>query len=383
MNNGLTWPTSVMTGAAAKYARAMASVLESPENFFFMSYLTVLGHVIARRVCLEGEIGTSPRMYTVLLGESADARKSTAITKTIDFFASTVPPETLNMVLGVGSAEGLARAFAENPSVLLVIDELKALIQKMKIESSVLLPCICTLFDSNRFQSLTKNHTIKIDRGELALLAASTLDSYQHMFTQQFTDIGLLNRLFVIVGNSNRKFAIPQRLPIAVYTGLQRDLRLTLDLVERLNQVGGTPYHMMITPGARKLFDDWYFSQENSIFDKRVDSCGHRLLMLLALNNLKEAITEDVTRQTITLLRYQVDARRQVDPIDADTKVAALEERVRRVLLNDNLTKSELAQRCHRRRVGIWVWNQALSNLINAGEVEFDGKKRVYKKVAN
>lgn len=378
---GLAWPESVMTGAAARYARAMAAVLESPENFLFMSYLTVLGHVAAKRVCLDSELGISPRLYTVLLGQSADARKSTAITKTIDFFASTLPPKTLNLVLGVGSAEGLARTFAGNSSVLLVIDELKALIQKMKIESSVLLPCICTLFDSTRFQSLTKHHTIKIDNGALAMLAASTLDSYQHMFTQQFTDIGLLNRLFVVVGNSNRKFPIPIRLSAPAYVELQQDLRLAVGVLDRLNQVGGTPYSMRITPEAMQLFSDWYFSQENSLFDKRVDSYGHRLLILMALNNLSELVTLDIAKQTIELLRYQVNARRLADPIDADTKIAKLEENVRRALEDNNMTKAQLAQRCNRRRVGIFIWNKALDNLIKSGEVEYDTTERVYKKI--
>jgi hypothetical protein len=373
------WPQSVMTGAAAKYAKAMATALEPSENFLFMAYLTVLGHVAANRIRLESELNIAPRLYTVLLGESADARKSTAITKTLDFFIDTLPLGTLNTVLGAGSAEGLARAFSSNNSVLMVIDELKALIQKMKIESSVLLPFVCTLFDSARFQSLTKTHSIKIENGALALLAASTLDSYQHMFTQQFTDIGLLNRLFVVIGNSDRKFPVPIQLPAEVYAELQMELRRVISLVDRLNRIGGTPYVMPITPMARKIFADWYFSQENSIFDKRIDTFGHRLMLLIALNDESDMVTESAARKTVALLRYQVRARRQADPIDADSKIAKLEENIRRVLEGNPLSKERLAQRCNKRRVGIWIWNQSLSNLIKSGEVEYDSVERVYK----
>jgi hypothetical protein len=102
-------------------------------------------------------------------------------------------------------------------------------------------------------------------------------------------------------------------------------------------------------------------------------------MLLIALNDESDMVTESAARKTVALLRYQVRARRQADPIDADSKIAKLEENIRRVLEGNPLSKERLAQRCNKRRVGIWIWNQSLSNLIKSGEVEYDSVERVYK----
>ena len=49
-----------------------------------MSYLTCLGTVLSRRLTLSTEIRPQPRLYSLLLGQSADERKSTSLEKTIE-----------------------------------------------------------------------------------------------------------------------------------------------------------------------------------------------------------------------------------------------------------------------------------------------------------
>jgi hypothetical protein len=133
------------------------------------------------------------------------------------------------LILGVGSAEGLAKAFtAEKPQVILMLYELKALVQKCKIDGSVLLPCINTLFEANRFHSLTKSHDIKIDDAQLCLLTAFSLDTYAHMFTGQFLHIGFLHRLFIVIGSAGRRFSIPKLIPEDVKGPLREDLQAVM-----------------------------------------------------------------------------------------------------------------------------------------------------------
>ena len=117
-----------MAGAAAKFSKTYSAYLETPESFLYMNYLTVLGHVISSQITLHSEINPETRFYMVNLGESADSRKSTAILKTTKFFSGILDSEAIHEVLGVGSAEGLAKAFKRNHRVLLVADELNALI---------------------------------------------------------------------------------------------------------------------------------------------------------------------------------------------------------------------------------------------------------------
>jgi hypothetical protein len=374
---GLVWPAWVMDGAAGTFAQTYGKYLETPPAFLYMSYLTLLGHLLSDKITLDSELRPQPRQYTVLLGESADDRKSTAIDQVTRFFSGSIDPNDLNLVLGVGSAEGLAKAFtAEKPRVLLVLDELKALVQKCKIDGSVLLPCINTLFEANRFHSLTKSHDIKIDDAQLCLLAASTLDTYANMFTGQFLDIGFLNRLFIVIGSAERRFSIPAPIPEDIKKSLRSDLQAVLGHVANITAAG--PYAFPLTPKARTIFDTWYFSQERSVFTKRLDTYGHRLMPLLAVNELKPEIDAGIAQKVVALLTYQLEARRQADPIDADNAVARLEEKMRRLLGSAPLGKRELERRGHKTRVGSWTWNAALQGLTRNGEVVFDRKTNLY-----
>ncbi len=366
-----------MGGAAGRFAKCYAAYLETPESFLFMDYLTLLGHAVSDRVSLQSELRPQPRLYTVNLGESADTRKSTAISKVADFFSETLPDQ--HHIFGVGSAEGLAKALGFNPKAVLVCDELNSLVQKMRIDGSVLLPCLCTLFEGNRFHNHTKKGEIKVDGAELCLLGASTLDTYRSMFNARFTNIGFINRLFVVIGDSERRFSVPEPVPDEDYSDLKNDLLQVMEFVEDLttkSRMTGGYYAYPMDPEAKETFHAWYMSQENSVFTKRLDAYGHRLMPLFAVNELKETITPDIVQRVITLLDYQLKARKFCDPVDADSMIAGLEETIRRLLANGPMRKRDLEKYGHKSRVGVWAWEMALKNL--GVEVKPFGKGKVY-----
>lgn len=363
-----TWPQEIMTGAAGRFALKYSEYLETPQNFLFMNYLTILGHLISSNITLESALKPEPRLYMINLGESAETRKSTSINKTIDFFLEAVNKDDFNILYGAGSAEGLARAFNGSHRVLFVLDELKSLIQKMRIDASVLLPCINTLFESNHYHNVTKSHEIDIRIAELCLLAASTIETYRNMFTAQFLDIGFTNRLFVVIGESQRKFSIPFPIPEEAKEILRKELKEVLRFVKDLAKSG--PYAMPLTAEAREIFDSWYHNLEKSLFWKRLDTYGHRLMPLIAVNEMKDIITGDIAEKVVTLLNYQLAARKYADPIDADNAVAKVEERIRRGLSRGPMRKRDLETSCHKTRVGTWIWDRAIQNLIGAKEIE-------------
>jgi hypothetical protein len=371
------WPQEVMTGASGAFARCYASYLETPEPFLFMNYLTLMGHVISDKITLASEIPPQPRLYTVNLGKSAITRKSTSINKPVRFFLDTIAREDVNLIWGVGSAEGLQNAFDKHHRGILVQDELKALVQKMKIDGSVLLPCINTLFELNCYENLTRNRKVTIEAAELCLLAASTLETYQNMFTSQFLDIGFLNRLFIVIGSSERRFAVPPAVPEHEKETLKKDLREVLKFVGNISQTGR--YALPLTSDARDIFEAWYFDLEQSDFASRLDTYGHRLMILLAVNEMQATITAEITKKVVALLNYQLAARKYANPIDADNAIAKVEERIRRALTPGPLYKRDLERRINKGRVGIWAWEAAIKNLRNAGEISWDSKTGVFR----
>lgn len=372
----VAFPLPLMNGLAGEFAALYSQHLEPPAQFFYMSFLTCLGWAVSNRVSLDSEIKTPARLYTLLLGESADDRKSTAIDKTVDFFSETL--EGFAVCRGVGSAEGLQKLFQEKPHLLLCFDEFKHFVSKCRIEASVLLPLVNTLFESHRFETHTKTVKISIENAGLSLLAASTTETYQQTWSQAFTDIGFNNRLFLVVGTGRRKFAFPKPVPDQDKFILRNELREVLHFV-------GTGRRLGITADAEARFQEWYLNREASVHTKRLDGYALRLMQLLAINDHKQAIDLETVDRVLSLCDWQLTARKLNDPIGADNVVARLENNIRRQLeVRGIMTEAGLRKWVHAETHGLYYFGCALANLEKARIVERfkRGQKDVFRMAA-
>jgi hypothetical protein len=335
-----------------------------------MAFLTCLGSVLADSLTLASEITPQPRLFLLLLGESADDRKSTALNKVVDFCKWCV--DGFAVCWGVGSAEGLQKRLEDSNRLLLCFDEFKQFISKCKIEASVLLPCVNTLFESNRYESRTKKSDIYLENAYLTLLAASTLDTYENTWSPQFTDIGFNNRLFLVPGSGERKHSFPARIPDREKYLLKQKLGGILDHV-------GPGLELDLTSEAKELYHSWYMSLEKSIHSKRLDVYALRLMSLLAVNELEMKVNLKTVQKVIALCDWQFAVRVLHDPIDADNTIAAMEEKIRRQLKSRGLlTDRELKQYTNAARTGIWAYQTARENLKRAREIGFNNKQKVY-----
>lgn len=381
MNNiSLTFPRYTIKGAAARMADIYAGYIESPWQFLAMGYLTCLGSMIGNKVSLMSEIRPQPRLYTAIIGESADDRKSESIRQVTDFFYRVINKygissnimhsgeSVFKISMGVGSAEGLAKSFGTQANLLLVYDELKAFVSKSQIEGSILLPCVNTLFDKNTYHSAVKKNSIIVENAYLSVLGACTKETYQRMWTAAFLDIGFINRLFLVTGKGERRFSLPQLIPDKEKVPLETDLLNILQFVDSLPKVNGK-YLMPVNHVASMMFDNWYLSLEPSIFTKRLDTYGHRLLILSSINEMESKVTTDVTRNIISLLNWELNIRRTLDPDDTETILANLQKKILGMLSEVTLSNRELQRSCHSARVGTYWWKMALKGLVDDGQI--------------
>jgi hypothetical protein len=365
----LVFPQEAITGVAGQFARLYGTHLEPPTHFFFMSFLTCLGSALSNRLTLKTEIKPQPRLFTILLGESADDRKSTAIDKTVNFFRQTI--EGFSVCFGIGSAEGLQRKLKREPVTLLFLDEFKHFAGKCKIQNSVLLPCVNTFFESNRYESWTAKKEIYIPDGYLSILAASTLQTYENIWDTTFTDIGFNNRLFLVPGSGRREHSLPRMVPDYEVERLKEEVGKVLHHAD---------YHQEIdlTDEAKDLYHQWYLNIPQSVHSRRLDTYALRIMSLMAVNEFKEIIDVDTINKTLAICDWQLEARQLYDPVDADNEYAKMEEKIRRVLGRSPRTDRELKQYCNVRRPGLWIYSAAKSNLEKAGEIGKDKKTKKY-----
>ncbi len=365
---------NIMDGVAGEFAKLYSRYLEPPKEFFYMGFLSVLGSYLSDRLTLNSELLPQPRLYVVLLGESGDTRKSTAINKTVELFKGIRPQGILEprICYGVGSAEGLQKFFqASQPSVqkvLLCLDEFKQLISKCRTQGSVLLPTINSLFESNQSENHTKNKSIKIQEGHLSILAASTLDTYQNTWSSAFTDIGFTNRLFIVPASGRRKHPIPNIIP-------EQDKKLIRSkITEMFDQFSQGRLKLEMSPDAKEMYDAWYNDWEWSVHNKRLDTYAMRLMPLLAVNEFRKEVDIEIAVKAIMLCDWEKQMRQLFDPIDADNEIAKMEEKIRRHLkTKGTLPERELKRAVHSERQGIWAFEKARDNLLRSKEI---GKTR-------
>jgi len=384
-------PEEGIVGLGRDFANFYSQYLESPRSFLYFGFLTYYGALASRYITLDSALDVQPRLYTVLIGESGSTRKSTAILKTKDFFAPLIamqPPETppLFCLDGLGSAEGLAEQINKHVlsgrdprSVPFIIcyDELRAFVMKAQIRSSVLLEMMNTFFETGSFGNVVTSKAdgsggiVQVHDASVSLLGASTLETYASMFDQAFLTIGFPNRLWAVRDRTSKSLSLPPAIPADHVSALrQRVAESIRKLHDAYAKNGHHAVAYPITPDARTIFDEWYQTRGDSVLVTRLDTYGHRLALLLTAITGKKEVDAEIMHGVVSLLRWQLAVRVECDPIDADSNIAKVEEKIRRALDRGGLADADLKKKCNASRCGTYMWGTALKNLSNAGEIQ-------------
>lgn len=355
------FPAEVMTGAAGDFAHLYSSYTEVPKEFLFMSYLTCLGLHLADSLIVDSELRQQPRLYTLLLGESADDRKSTAISKTVAFFKDSC--FAFSACWGVGSGEGLQKKMGTSNKLLLAFDEFVQFVGKCRIDGSVLLTCVNSLFENTWYEGHTKTSSVVLENVYLSMLAASTTQTYEKVWDPKFIDLGFVNRVWLVTGKGTRKFSCPRSVPA-------ESMMLAKKKLSEVLEVAAKHPVMEMTEEARERYDHWYMNRERTIYSKRLDTYALRFMPLIAVNDLKTVVDVETVEKVIGMCDHQHFLRQTYDPIDAENNTARLEEKIRRALRGKGpLGKRGLQKSIHAEREGLFFFTQALKNLMENNEV--------------
>ena len=363
-----TFPYSAMRGTIGELARELAKGTEVPEEFVYASALTCLGAILSGQLRLNIGLKSDTRLYTVLLGKSYTGKKSSAMQGTLNFFRSLQSPQPWTVSNGVASAEGLLETLQESQRTLLAYDEVRAFIDKTKIQSSVLLPMVTSLFEQHDWDNRSKGKNLSVQDARLSFLGCCTLATYEHVFSTEAIAIGLPNRLFIVNADAKPRVAWPGPPDEAKLAQLRKDIQL---------QLAQLPAALDATDEAKAEWEEWYKNLPSSEHAKRLDTIGFRLMPLLAFSSGKRVIDVEIIRDVIAILDYELRLRILSDPIDADNNIAKMEEKIRRYLQQlGTLTERELRGKTNADRYGVWAFEAAIKNLQNAEDIfQVDKKK--------
>jgi len=364
----LTFPDQAYMGVAKDFAELYASYLGAPKQFLYLDFLAFLGAMVCPYVKMDTEVPVTTRLYTIKVGKSDKARKSFSQDKTKEFFDPICEPR-LRVCRGVGSPEGLAGDITNAPSVedgklpfLLMYDELQSFVSKARIQGSVLLPAVTTLFDLGEYENVTKDSRIRIRGARLSIIGACTKDTFENMFSPAFRDIGFLNRLFIVTGESTSE-DLPERIPNPEKKKLRKRTKEIIDWVAQEK-----PF-VTFDADAKELWNQWHRQIPDSPYTHRLPIYGLRFLLLLTVLQKKTLVDRPLVEAVLSLLDYQFRVRRELDPVDAENPVAKIEARIMKNLKKGPMTDSRLQDYCHVRRYGTWPYDTATKNLAQKGWV--------------
>ena len=128
----------------------------------------------------------------------------------------------------------------------------------------------------------------------------------------------------------------------------------------------------------------WYFdiAKEETIHTKRLDTYALRFMPLFAVNEGKTIVDEAIVEKVITLMNWQKSVREEFDPIDANSIIAILEEKIRRRLKKSTHTTGELKHFIKVSKEGLWTFNMALNNLSTGIQCVIDAAREKMLKAA-
>jgi hypothetical protein len=118
---------------------------------------------------------------------------------------------------------------------------------------------------------------------------------------------------------------------------------------------------------------------DRSIHAKRLDTYALRFMILLAVNEGRFKVDSAIVSKVTELMNWQLRVRQIHDPIDAEGKLAVIEQKIRRILISGPKTERELKRFSHADRMGLWFFTNALNNLTRAREVSFDKTTKMWR----
>ncbi len=394
-SDNITFPKSAFVGLGGEFVSIYGNRLESPPEFLFASWHACFGAAISPYVRLNSILSLPPRIYVVNIGSSAIPRKSTSIKVALNawqphsFFAGE-PCENphLRVEMGLGSVEGFVRVFngwtkkdatggGDTRPTLIVYDELRSFVEKAKQKGSTLLPFLTSMFEGEDYDNTTVKRPVSVRGCHVGLIGACTLDTFADMWSSEFTSIGFPNRLFLVKGSPQHRISLPEYPPEPEITQL-RDRMFKLVAAIRARSLDGKG-QISLTSEAKARWDDYYMSSMGSgIHSKRLDTYAFKWMMLLALSQEEFEISRSSVDCAIDLADYQLQVRKLYDPIDVENKHAHMEEKIRRYLRANSgrfVSRRELASRTNANRVGIYLFDAAIDNLVKSQEVQSNGRK--------
>jgi Bifunctional DNA primase/polymerase, N-terminal/Primase C terminal 1 (PriCT-1) len=371
-----------------------------PKEFFLESIKTIVGAVCGHRITPFQAPSQEARFYTVFIGPGGGG-KSSASKWATELFIGTGLVGSVGQTGGymnIGVAQGtfssasalIKNGFSKHDRILMVYDEITALIEKCAIPGSGLsyMDEINRMYEStmNAPQGIVKDDKIGSAPSRslhLSILGCTTPERWDNGFSRSETDgSGFFQRLNIISNSSEERVA-----KLA-----EPDLTVLRDrFVKKIQPLEYQKAVVMSTPEADEMLEQWFQSKQEKWrrlpgeVTGRIQVLIHRnvshLAWLLSGNvvvpnpekpnePIEVLCDEDIMEKAIALAEYELFVRPLHRPIEADNPWAKVECLIRRHMIKHGtnpVLRGKLSRAINANRYGVKMFNDAIKNLAQEG----------------
>lgn len=384
----MTMPAIVYHGLSARFVDSLNKSTEAPREFCLAVFLTVVGALIGRQAWVTYSRPTYPNLFTLLVGETASARKTTVMAFALDLMITVIDGTQAKVkpLYGLASVEGLAAAMKDGDSpdpyrIVVVEDELKSLLRKARQKGvSNLIPRLTELYNCGRsFEVNTKTEKVIIKNPFACIVSASTPAWFAESIGESEISGGFLNRWMMFSGKVETLIPFPTPPDAARWEGIAAEL---------LCVVQQTRGEYPLSPEARDVFSEFYKTFRSNKDDglgaeatARTDLHAIKSALLFALLDRKSLIEVDDVCRGIALATFNMEVALSVIGSAGLSRIGAAEQKLMAALKNGRLSTREVMRRLH---LSADELDRISRSLERVGEIEITtdttpaGRRRVF-----
>ena len=341
------------------------------EAFMWLPAMTILLNYLGGKVRVENK-NLIPSIFMVSIGRRGKVIKSSSVEDAVRFFEyagmvgqneqSKNNAEGRALIFTPGSPEGLGMEMQRTgcKNAIAFYDELSTLVNKAGIETSTLTSTLLTIYESGKFQNLTKN--LKTSYSHLpgtycaSLIACST----DRNFTSNWAKLagkssGLDDRFIFLLAPEVLKPLTPY-----IHVNTQEAAIETRKLVEKARQKG--VYSIVDSSPLRK------FTEENNDAN-RAEIRAEKFALGIAVDMGLDEIEEESIERGLAIVAYEQDVKKYLRTYEANTKEGSVQMEIMYNLRKamGHMPLRDLQRVMNSTRYGTTLWSQAYLGLSKAG----------------
>ena len=385
-----SYPSEIIEGDyIGELAIALTDGTFIPPQFARENIKTILGSIVDGKIGFPSHVNIHARQYNMNVSVHPESGKGESWCRTGDsvtgFLHGLLAEHDITVLDGglFGSGEYTARLLSENPRSIGRFDEMSELLEKDKVQASILEKKLLEVFDGNSIaQGSFKNGESSSNDVHFSLAGDFTRDGFENAFAGRGSrGSGFLSRCVLCLADKTPHAGDWNDIDTKVTDRILKDIRTCLAL---LNTDGAQKQFVPVEDAdakTRRLEFFKYLDTQDPRYTPRLKAHMKRDLMLRALFSADKRIDLQKTNRSIQWAQNQLECRTLLWPEDAGGLVERMERRIIATLTKHPvLSDRELVKHCNVNRPGSGgreVYKRAIGALLyGSREIQVMGQTR-------